>query len=150
MRYTVDEERYWQAVLAREASYDGAFIYAVRSTGVYCRPTCPSRRPRREQVVFFAQPDAAEQAGFRACRRCRPGVAAHADAQTDLAQRACRMIEAHTDEPLTLEELGAQIGVSPHHLQRTFKRVIGISPRQYADAYRLDRLKVRLKEDANV
>jgi AraC family transcriptional regulator of adaptative response/methylated-DNA-[protein]-cysteine methyltransferase len=146
----MDEERCWQAVLEREASYDGAFVYAVRSTGVYCRPICPSRRPRREQVLFFALPAAAELAGFRACRRCRPGGAAHSDAQAELAQRARRLIEAHPDEVLTLGDLGARIGVSPYHLQRTFKRVIGMTPRQYAEACRIDRLKARLKEGENV
>src|SRR6185295_2831011 len=118
----MNEEHYWQAVQTRDASADGLFFYGVRSTGIYCRPACPSRRPRREQVVFFAQPAAAEQAGFRACRRCRPGEAPRSEAQEDLVRRACRLIEAHPDEPLTLGSLGARIGVSPYHLQRTFKR----------------------------
>jgi AraC family transcriptional regulator of adaptative response/methylated-DNA-[protein]-cysteine methyltransferase len=146
----MDEERCWQAVLARETSFDGAFVYAVRSTGIFCRPTCPSRRPRREQVIFFGQPSAAEQAGFRACRRCRPGGSPHSEAQSDLAERARQLIDEHPDEPLTLDELGARIGASPHHLQRVFKRVIGITPRQYAEARRLDRLKARLKQGDNV
>jgi AraC family transcriptional regulator of adaptative response/methylated-DNA-[protein]-cysteine methyltransferase len=149
-RDIVDEERCWQAVLTREASYDGSFVYGVRSTGIYCRPICPSRRPKREQVLFFAQPAAAEQAGFRACQRCRPSAGASSEAQLQLARRACRLIEAHPDQALTLADLGAQIGISPHHLQRVFKRVIGITPRQYADACRLDRLKARLKEGDNV
>jgi AraC family transcriptional regulator of adaptative response/methylated-DNA-[protein]-cysteine methyltransferase len=146
----MDEERCWQAVLARETSFDGAFVYAVRSTGIFCRPTCPSRRPRREQVIFFGQPAAAEQAGFRACRRCRPGGSAHSEGQSDLAERARQVIDEQPDEALTLEQLGAQVGASPHHLQRVFKRVIGITPRQYAEARRLDRLKARLKQGDNV
>jgi AraC family transcriptional regulator of adaptative response/methylated-DNA-[protein]-cysteine methyltransferase len=146
----MDDERCWQAVLAREPGFDGAFVYAVRSTGIFCRPTCPSRRPRREQVLFFGQPAAAEQAGFRACRRCRPGGPAHSASQSDLAERARLLIEAHPDQALTLDELGAQVGASPHHLQRVFKRVIGITPRQYAEARRLDRLKNRLKEGDSV
>ena len=141
----MDEERYWQAILSREARFDGAFVYAVRSTGVYCRPGCPSRRPRRDQVIFFARPAAAEQAGFRACRRCRPAGGATSEAQADMVQRACQVMDAAADQPPTLVELGEQIGVSPYHLQRTFKRVMGITPRQYADARRLDRLKARLK-----
>jgi AraC family transcriptional regulator of adaptative response/methylated-DNA-[protein]-cysteine methyltransferase len=146
----MDEERCWQAVLAREPSFDGAFVYAVRSTGIFCRPTCPSRRPRREQVIFFGQPAAAEQAGFRACRRCRPGGSVYSEAQTDLAERARQLIDEHPDEALTLDELGARIGASPYHLQRVFKRAIGITPRQYAEARRLDRLKARLKQGDNV
>lgn len=146
----MDEERYWQAVLARETHFDGAFVYAVRSTGIFCRPTCPSRRPRREQVVFFSQPAAAEQAGFRACRRCRPGGSAHSASQIDLAERARQLIDEHPNQALTLDQLGAQIGASPHHLQRVFKRMIGITPRQYAESRRLDRLKTRLKEGDSV
>jgi AraC family transcriptional regulator, regulatory protein of adaptative response / methylated-DNA-[protein]-cysteine methyltransferase len=153
----MDEERYWRAVIEREIGFDGAFVYAVRSTGIFCRPTCPSRRPRREQVVFFGQPSAAEQAGFRACRRCRPAGAARAAApiaadnpRAEIVRRACELIEERADEPPTLGELGEQIGVSPYHLQRTFKRVMGITPRQYADARRIERLKARLKEGDNV
>jgi AraC family transcriptional regulator of adaptative response/methylated-DNA-[protein]-cysteine methyltransferase len=146
----MDEERCWQAVLAREIDFDGAFVYGVRSTGIFCRPTCPSRRPRRAQVVFFGQPAAAERAGFRACRRCRPGGSEHSDAQIDLAERARALIDLHPDEPLTLDQLGKQIGVSPNHLQRTFKRVIGITPRQYAESLRIGRLKARLKQGDNV
>jgi AraC family transcriptional regulator of adaptative response/methylated-DNA-[protein]-cysteine methyltransferase len=146
----MDEERCWQAVLARESDFDGAFVYAVRSTGIFCRPTCPSRRPSRAQVLFFRQPAAAEQAGFRACRRCRPGGSAYSESQIELAERARALIDARPDEALTLEQLGAQIGASPTHLQRVFKRVIGISPRQYAESRRIDRLKARLKEGDNV
>jgi AraC family transcriptional regulator of adaptative response/methylated-DNA-[protein]-cysteine methyltransferase len=153
----MDEERCWQAVVGRETGFDGAFVYAVRSTGIFCRPTCPSRRPRREQVVFFGQPAAAEQAGFRACRRCQPAGGARAEApiaagdpRAEIVRRACQLIEAGADEPPTLGELGERIGVSPFHLQRTFKRVMGITPRQYADAVRIERLKARLKEGDSV
>jgi AraC family transcriptional regulator, regulatory protein of adaptative response / methylated-DNA-[protein]-cysteine methyltransferase len=146
----MDEERYWQAVLARESGFDDVFVYAVRSTGIFCRPTCPSRRPRRAQVIFFGQPRAAEQAGFRACRRCRPGGSVHSESQIDLAERVCALIDSNPDQALTLDQLGAQVGASPNHLQRVFKRVIGITPRQYAEARRIGRLKVRLKEGDNV
>ncbi|HJZ49262.1 MAG TPA: bifunctional DNA-binding transcriptional regulator/O6-methylguanine-DNA methyltransferase Ada [Roseiflexaceae bacterium] len=152
----MDEERCWQAVLGREKTFDGAFVYAVRSTGIFCRPTCPSRRPRREQVIFFGQPAAAEQAGFRACQRCRPAAADSArepigadDARTVMVRRACQIIE-EADEAPTLSELGERMGLSPYHLQRTFKRVMGITPHQYADAHRIDRLKARLKKGDNV
>jgi AraC family transcriptional regulator of adaptative response/methylated-DNA-[protein]-cysteine methyltransferase len=131
-------------VLARDASRDGTFVCAVRSTGIYCRPSCPARTPGREQVVFYALPELAERAGFRACRRCHPRDAA-ADPHVETVRRACRYIEANLEEPLTLAVLGQHVGLSPAHLQRTFKRVTGISPRQYADACRLGRLKARLK-----
>jgi AraC family transcriptional regulator of adaptative response/methylated-DNA-[protein]-cysteine methyltransferase len=145
-----DEESCWRAVLARDAGCDGAFVYAVRSTGVYCRPSCPSVRPRRAGVVFFPVPEAAEQAGFRPCRRCLPAQAVPADPHVDLVRRTCRYIEANLESPLTLAALGGQAGVSPPHLQRVFRRVTGITPRQYADACRLHHLKARLKTRSTV
>ncbi len=141
-----DEERRWQSVLARDAEADGAFVYAVRTTGIYCRPICPSRRPRREHVAFFALPAAAEQSGFRACRRCHPEQAIIRDPQVDVVQRICRAIAANPEEPPTLASLGAAVGLSPYHMQRTFKRVMGITPRQYADACRMNRLKDELRK----
>lgn len=136
-----DAER-WQAVLARDARRDGAFVFAVLSTGIYCRPSCPSRRPRADRVVFFPRPETAELAGFRSCRRCRPG-AAGGDPRSPWMRRICRYIDDHPGARLS--ELGAVAGVSPHHLQRTFKRLMGITPRQYADARRLGSLKAHLK-----
>src|SRR5438046_10314116 len=121
----MQEENYWQAVLTRDTTYDGAFVYAVRSTGIYCNPSCPSRRPQREQVVFFAQPEVAEQAGFRACKRCQPGENSLLETQVELVQRACRYIEAHLEEPVTLTTLSIQVHMSAYHLQRVFKRVMG-------------------------
>src|SRR6266852_5901952 len=111
----------WNAVLARDASRDGSFVFAVRSTGIYCRPSCPARRPRREQVSFFKLPEAAEQAGFRACRRCHPRRARTDDPQVELVRRICHAIDDHDEEPLTLKTLSDETGVSPHHLQRNFK-----------------------------
>src|SRR5262245_28761845 len=125
--------------MARDKGQDGAFVYGVRSTRVYCRPSCPSRRPNREQVEFFRLPEAAEQAGFRACLRCRPGDAEIQEPHLELVRRACRYIEENLDEQVTLSALGDEVGLSPYHLQRLFKRVMGITPRQYADACRLDR-----------
>jgi len=143
----MNEETYWQSLSARDARADGTFVYAVRSTGIYCRPSCPSRRPRREHIVFFPLPAAAERAGFRACRRCRPR---EADDQARRIRRLCRYIETHLDHPLTLVELGAQASFSPHHLQRLFKRIVGVTPRQYAEACRLGQLKTRLKDGPTV
>src|SRR5579863_1167287 len=113
----MSEENYWQAVLSRDMHADGTFVYAVRSTGIYCNPSCAARRPRREQVVFFARPEVAEQAGFRACRRCRPTEATVYELQVEMVQRACHFIESHLDGPLTLEALGKEVGMSPYHLQ---------------------------------
>jgi AraC family transcriptional regulator of adaptative response/methylated-DNA-[protein]-cysteine methyltransferase len=141
----MNEESYWQAVQTRDANADGLFFYGVRSTGIYCRPTCPSRRPSRDQVVFFRLPEAAEQAGFRACRRCHPHTAASHEPQVELIRRACRYITEHVEHAPTLDAIGHEVGLSPHHLQRTFKRIMGITPRQYAEACRVGRLKTRLK-----
>ena len=135
----------WRIVLARDRRYDGAFVYAVRSTGIYCRPSCPSRRPRREQVAFFPWPAAAEQAGFRPCRRCRPQDVNGSDPQVELVRRVCQYLDAHPEQPTTLAALSARVGTNPHRLLRTFQRVLGITPRQYRDARRLDRFKTDLK-----
>jgi AraC family transcriptional regulator, regulatory protein of adaptative response / methylated-DNA-[protein]-cysteine methyltransferase len=148
-------ENYWQAVLARDAQFEFAFVYAVRSTGVYCRPTCVSRRPSRTQVAFYSSPEAAEVAGFRPCRRCRPrGEAADSpSAQAKLVERLCREIDASLDEndgAITLATLSQRVGGNPYQVQRGFKRVMGITPRQYADAQRLARLKSRLREGQDV
>lgn len=139
----------WAAVEARDAGMDGRFVYAVTSTGIYCRPSCPSRRPRRDRVAFFAAPEEAEAAGFRPCRRCRPRSAGPTE-----AARTVRLVrehlDAHLDETVTLEELGREIGLSPWHLQRTFKRQTGMSPKDYVQARRAERLKARLQEGETV
>ncbi len=140
----------WNAVLARDASRDGSFVFAVRSTGIYCRPSCPARRPRPEQVKFFQIPEAAEREGFRACRRCHPRRAQSSDPRIDLARRICHAIDEHEEEPQTLERLSAQTGVSAHHLQRTFKEVMGMTPRQYAESQRLKRFKANVKNGSSV
>jgi AraC family transcriptional regulator of adaptative response/methylated-DNA-[protein]-cysteine methyltransferase len=139
----------WQAVLARDASHDGAFVFAVSSTGVYCRPSCPSRRPRRENVTFFRRPDDAEKAGFRACLRCRP-KATGGSRQTEMVKAVCRYIEQHLDEPVTLGRLGEVFRQSPFHLQRSFKAVLGISPRAYADSCRVNQFKRNLQAGHSV
>ncbi|MDQ2688598.1 MAG: helix-turn-helix domain-containing protein, partial [Armatimonadota bacterium] len=137
---SLNEEQCWQAVLTRADAED--FVYAVRSTGIYCRPTCPARRPGRDQVRFFANADDAENAGFRACRRCRPREAA---ANAEEVTRVCRYIESHRDETLRLESLSALAGLSPQHFQRTFRKRVGVTPRQYADACRLGDFKAKMK-----
>lgn len=140
------EANYWDAVENRDARMDGIFYYAVLSTGVYCRPSCHSRLPLRENVVFFQQRDIAERAGFRACLRCRPHLVAGPDPQVEIVQKVCRFIESHLDENVTLTVLGKELGLSPFHLQRTFKELIGITPKAYADSCRLKLLKRGLQE----
>jgi len=144
----VADEIYWKALAAKDPRFDGAFVYAVRSTRIYCRPSCPSRRPRREQVVFFVHPAAAEQAGFRPCRRCHPRE--HRAALPEWIERVCRYIDNHLDERVTLDALSAEARLSPHHLQRSFRRCLGITPRQYADARRLGSLKESLRNGHSV
>src|SRR5271168_1454434 len=142
------QNRRWEAVEARDASQDGSFVFAVSSTGVYCRPSCPSRHPQRENVAFFRSPDEAEKAGYRACLRCRPKSAGHGVAEE--ARAICRYIEQHLDEPLTLARLGTEFRQSPFHLQRTFKSVLGITPRAYADSCRMNQLKGNLRAGHSV
>ena len=140
----------WNAVLARDASRDGSFVFAVRSTGIYCRPSCPARRPHREQVRFFKLPEAAEQAGFRACKRCHPRSARTNDPQIELVRRVCHFIDEHDGDSVTLDNLSAVAGLNAQHLQRTFKQILGITPRQYADSRKLDRFKSGVKKGTSV
>ncbi len=142
----LDEEQCWQDVLARNAEANGTFVLAVRSTGIYCRPSCPAKHPRREQVVFFRLPEEACAAGFRPCKRCRPDQGDLDGPQTELIEQVCRYIEAHLDAPLHLSDLGQQFYLSPYHLQRTFKRIKGVTPRQYAELCRIEQFKARLHE----
>ena len=143
------ERQFWQAVASRDARYDGAFVYAVRSTGIYCRPSCPSRRPQRERVVFFGAPEAAERQGFRPCRRCDPrGVPGAAESR--FIRQACKLMQEDSDDPVRMAGVARRLGVSPFRLQRTFRRIMGISPRAYAQSIRLRRLKTKLREGNDV
>ncbi|HYX28865.1 MAG TPA: bifunctional DNA-binding transcriptional regulator/O6-methylguanine-DNA methyltransferase Ada [Pyrinomonadaceae bacterium] len=146
----VNNPEMWNAVLARDASRDGSFVFAVKSTGIYCRPSCPARRPRREQVSFFQLPEAAEQEGFRACKRCHPRRAESTDARTELVRRICHAIDEHDAEPQSLKSLSEEIGISAPHLQRTFKEMMGITPRQYAESRRLTKFKTNIKNGSSV
>jgi AraC family transcriptional regulator, regulatory protein of adaptative response / methylated-DNA-[protein]-cysteine methyltransferase len=138
----------WAAIIARDHRLNGRFVYAVRTTGVYCRPGCGSRRPRREHVEFFATPEDAGRAGYRSCRRCRP-----ADSSTPALaalERARALLDARPDAPPSLQELARAIGLSPGHLQRSFRRAFGVSPKQYVLARRADRFKTSLRRTATV
>jgi len=143
-----DDQR-WTAVVARDAARDGEFVFAVSTTGVYCRPSCPARRPRRENVQFFLNPEQAEHAGYRACLRCRPRSSS-GNSHSDGVKAICRFIEQHLDEPVPLQRLGREFHQSPFHLQRRFKGVLGITPREYADSCRLRLLKRNLQAGDSV
>lgn len=157
----IDHQR-WQAVLAREVSQDGLFFYAVASTGIYCRPSCPSRRPKREHVSFYTTPAAAEQAGFRPCKRCHPERESLQAQHQQLVAQACRLLAADeeagqglnspgSNSPgLSLETLAGQVGVSKFHLHRLFKRHIGMTPKAYASALRMQKLRQVLNEQQSV
>ena len=144
-----DDLARWRSVLSRDSGADGSFVYAVRSTGIYCRPSCPSRRPRRDRVEFFVNTADAIRAGYRACRRCRPDDQRVSDPWIDKVRRACVYL-ANVDGHLPLSRLAARVGVSPYHFQRSFKRIVGVTPREYADACRLQRLKRGLRSGAPV
>jgi AraC family transcriptional regulator of adaptative response/methylated-DNA-[protein]-cysteine methyltransferase len=136
------------AVITRDRRFDGAFVYGVLTTGVYCRPSCASRAANPTNVRFFVDPAAAESAGLRACKRCQPNAAA--DRHVGLMQELARYIEKHADEPLSLKKLGEQAQLSPAHLQRVFKFVLGVSPKAYHDAARMRLLKGALKSGMSV
>lgn len=145
---STDDSR-WQSVLARDGSSDGKFVFAVSSTGVYCRPSCPSKRPRRENVTFYRHAREAESAGFRECLRCRPRSVA-GNPRQEQVKAICRYIEQHLDEPITLGHLGKLFHQSPYHLQRTFKAVLGITPKEYANSCRMRDFRLKLKAGQSV
>lgn len=139
----------WKSVVTNDATADGDFFYAVKTTGVYCQPSCTSRLPRRENVVFFDTRGQAEQAGYRPCKRCTPDRAPRAERDADRVARACRVIEARNTAP-RLDELARQVGVSRYHFHRLFKRITGLTPHQYAIAHRNQKVRVELAGGANV
>ena len=141
-------EELWQATLARDPRADGKFFFAVRSTHVYCRPTCPSRRPLRQNTLFFRTTQEAEKQGFRPCRRCRPQEQLEAIL---LVQRAAKLLaNASEDEAVRLESIAAKLGVSTAKLRRAFHRMTGLSPREFAHAARLEKFKKMLREGAEI
>src|SRR5208337_1093799 len=136
----------WQQVLARDARQDGRFVFAVRTTGVFCRPSCPSRRPRRDSVEFFAGPREAERAGYRACLRCKPTQISE---QAQYVLRARQVLD-NAEGIVTLAQLSKKVGLSPFHLQRLFKRATGLSPREYQSARRMQHVKNGLRKGEDV
>src|ERR1700745_3027924 len=133
-------EKCWAAVVAHDATQDGRFFYSVRSTGVYCRPGCASRQPRRENVAFYETTAAAEAAGFRPCKRCRPNEGSSADRHVAAIGRACDLIRARDELP-TLVELADAAGISRFHFHRVFKQITGPTPREWGKAHRLRPLR---------
>lgn len=142
----IDDERAWQAVLARDRGFDGRFVTGVLSTGIYCRPSCSARHPRRENVRFFKRPGEAEAAGLRACLRCRPGDVSRDE---EAVSRALALL-ADVELAPGLGELAEEVGYSPTHFQRVFKRAVGLSPAEYVRARRVERAGEALSEGGSV
>ena len=139
----------WHAVLTRDSQSDGRFVFAVTTTGIYCRPSCPARRPRREHVAFHPTPEAAARAGFRPCKRCRPTEPALSERHAAAIAKARRVIE-RADQVPTLDRLAAAAGMSRFHFQRTFRALTGVTPREYAAAHRADRVRRELRRSSTV
>jgi AraC family transcriptional regulator of adaptative response/methylated-DNA-[protein]-cysteine methyltransferase len=146
--FDTDDER-WNAVVHRDPRADGAFYYCVRTTGVYCRPSCAARLARRDNVRFHSTCSDAERAGFRPCKRCRPNEAPLAERQAAAVERACRLIEGALSQP-ALDELASAVGMSRFHFHRVFKALTGVTPKAYADAHRRNRLRQELPRRATV
>ena len=144
----IDEAR-WAAVVARDREADGQFVFSVRTTGVYCRPSCGAREPRRENVGFHLTPADAEAAGFRACKRCKPTEASLAERYAETVAQACRTLET-AETPPRLDALAAEAGLSPYHFHRIFKAVAGVTPKAYADAVRGRRVREELAGSGTV
>ena len=147
---TIDNEARWSAVLKRDKTQDGRFVFGVLTTGVYCRPSCPARKPLRENVRFYETTQEAERAGLHACKRCRPTDETNRDA--DFVRELCDFIktESATGNPVTLAALSARVKISAFHLQRKFKAAVGVTPKQYLAACRMANLKSELRRQAAV
>lgn len=134
----------WQIVQSKSAEFDGAFYTAVRTTGIYCKPSCTAKTPKRENVTFFASRTEAESAGFRACLRCKPNLVNAVNPNIELVSKICNLIEQ--SEVVSLEELSAELNVSASHLQRVFKSALGVSPKEFADAKRIEAFKKQARQ----
>ena len=143
-----DEDR-WEAVVARDSSFEGQFYIAVRTTGIYCRPGCPARLPKRANVRFFDTRADAERAGFRPCKRCKPGQPSLGELHAGKIAQACRLIET-ADEAPKLDDLAEAVGLSPYHFHRIFKQALGVTPKAYAAAQRAKRVREGLGKSGTV
>lgn len=144
----MDTELFWQAVTRNDARFDGAFYLGVKTTGIYCKPSCRARPPKRENVAFFDTWKAAEKHGLRACLRCKPKSVESVDPLVARILRACELLES--EDLYSLEDLAEEIGLSPYHLQRSFKQIIGVSPKKYAEAKRMEKFKEELRSGSDV
>ena len=145
----LDPERCWQALCERDANYDGRFVFAVCSTGIFCRPSCPARRPLRANVQFHSDAASAAAAGFRPCKRCTPQGASPAEQLDALVSAACELLD-NAEQTLKLTELAARIGLSASHLSRAFKARTGLTPHAWVNARRQQRLHAALPEATSV
>lgn len=144
----MENEVYWRAVKTNDARFDGIFFLGVKTTGIYCKPSCRARLPKRENVAFYDTVEAAETNGFRACMRCRPQQVESLDPQIVKIMKACELIES--DEIFSLEILASELDLSPYHLQRSFKEMIGVSPKKYSEAKRMEKFKNELRDGSDV
>ncbi len=144
----MNSEIYWQAVKNNDRRFDGAFYTGVLTTGIFCKPSCSARLPKRKNVVFFDSCEKAEADGFRACLRCKPKAEFAIDAQVGTVIRACKMLEL--GENTSLKQLSSALSVSSYHLQRTFKKIVGVTPKKYSEALRLERFKGELRDGKEV
>ncbi len=146
----LDENTAWNAIVNRDAAHDGNFFFGVVTTGVFCRPSCPARRPLRKNVRFYPSAAEAEGAGLRPCLRCSPTAPANSNPHAARVRDAARFIQEHSGEELSLASLARQAGLSPFHFQRSFKSVLGLTPRQYLEACRLRTLKKELRAGEDI
>lgn len=144
----METEVFWRAVQAKDARFDGAFVFGVKTTGIFCRPSCTAKLAKRENVEFFDGIARAEFSGFRACLRCKPKQTNRVDPQIEMVMRTLDIIAADTE--ISLDELSRQLDLSPSHLQRTFKRIVGVSPKKYAEVKRVERFKDELRGGSDV
>ena len=139
----------WQAVVSCDANADGKFVYAVKTTGIYCAPSCPSRQPNPENILYFDDAEAAEEAGFRPCKRCRQGLISLAQFHAQRVAQACRILEGSAGM-LTLNQLAAEVGISAYHFHRLFKAQTGVTPKEYQQAQRARRVREKLADSATI
>lgn len=144
----METEVYWRAVQERDARFDGAFVFAVKTTGIFCRPSCTARPAKRENVEFFEAAERAELSGFRACLRCRPKQIDRTDPQVETVLKAIELISEDTE--MSLDDVSSEVGMSSYHFQRKFKEIIGISPKKYAEAKRMEKFKDELRGGSDV
>lgn len=144
----METELYWRAVTTNDARFDGAFYLGVKTTGIYCRPSCRARTPKRENVAFFDSWTAAERSGLRACLRCKPKEVKAIDPLVANVIKACALLES--EDLYSLDNLAAEVDLSPYHLQRSFKEIIGVTPKKYAEAKRMEKFKSELRSGSDV